>query len=128
MDPYLIPPLSSRIDIRSYSEKLHNYAIHFSAWDEDYPVGIALCYFNRPETGVGYISSFSVRNEYQKKGIAGILIKNVTKYAREEHISKINLEVYRCNHNAINFYKKYGFKPVYRNETDQFSSMVLILI
>lgn len=127
MDPYLVPTLSSRIDIRSYSEKLHNYATHFSAWDKDYPVGIALCYFNKPEEGVGYISSFSVRNEYQKKGIAGNLIKKVTKYAKEEHFSKISLEVNKSNMNAIKFYEKYGFKPIYRDATDQFFSMILIL-
>jgi len=127
MDPYLVPTLSSRIDIRSYSEKLHNYATHFSAWDKDYPVGIALCYFNRPETGVGYISSFSVRNEYQKKGIAGNLIRKVAEYARERHFSKISLEVYKYNLNAIKFYEKYGFKSICRDVTGQFFSMILIL-
>jgi len=127
IDQSLIPPLSTRVDIRDYSEKLQCNAIHFCALDNDSLVGIVACYFNEPEGKTGYISSFSVVESHRSKGIAGNLLKSVTDYAINKGFETIILRVFRHNKAAINLYEKFGFYKETQDNLNEFVKMKYVL-
>lgn len=103
------PNLSSRLDIKEYSIKLHKYATHFCAYDKKKLIGLIACYFNDHETQTGFISSVSVIKNYQRKGIAKDLLKMVISFGKRNTFKKIKLEVNCKNHKANSIYKRSGF-------------------
>jgi len=52
----------------------------------------------------------SVRKDYWGNGIAYEMMSLLIKWARENKITKINLQVREDNERAINLYKKFGFE------------------
>ncbi|MEM3408445.1 MAG: ribosomal protein S18-alanine N-acetyltransferase [Candidatus Micrarchaeia archaeon] len=58
----------------------------------------------------GYIRSIAVKKEKRKKGVARNLIEYIIK---KFEIKELSLHV-RAGNNAINFYKKLGFKEIER--------------
>ncbi|NLD47926.1 MAG: GNAT family N-acetyltransferase [Clostridiaceae bacterium] len=127
LDKSLLPTLSSRVNIKDYSCKLCNYALHFCAFDEEQMVGIVAGYFNDPDNKTVYISSFSVIKSHRKKGIASTLLKKVIHYAISKGFSKIDLQVYIANESAITFYENFGFNKEFDSGKNEFISMSLIL-
>jgi len=127
IDQYLVPALSSRVDIRSYSDKLHCKAIHFCALDNDCLIGMAACYFNEPAGKVGYISSFSVSELYRNKSVAANLFKLISDYGLSKGFEKIRLGVYRLNEPAIMLYKKSGFHKEKQDSNNEFVMMTCLL-
>ena len=80
-----------------------------------------------------YINNFAVIQKCRKKGIGGILLKEIIKKAREENYIHITLEARESNENAINFYKNNGFvnigirRNLYSNPTENGVIMKLTL-
>jgi len=62
------------------------------------------------------ILRIGIKKEYQRKGAGTEFIKNLIEFAKKEKISKIFLEVKASNLQAFNFYKKLGFKEIYRRK------------
>lgn len=56
--------------------------------------------------------SLTVRKIYWGQGIGSALIKELIKYAKENGIEILNLEVRSDNANAIHLYEKFGFKHI----------------
>lgn len=54
----------------------------------------------------------SVRKKYWNHGIGSKLMKELIKYAKENGIEILNLEVRSDNVNAIHLYEKFGFKNI----------------
>ena len=57
-----------------------------------------------------HINYFYIDERYRRCGIGKKLIEEAYKYGKEVGINTIDLNVYMRNINAINFYKKQGFK------------------
>ncbi|MBM3206734.1 MAG: GNAT family N-acetyltransferase [Candidatus Staskawiczbacteria bacterium] len=64
----------------------------------------------------GEIAFLSVIKEYQRKGIAMKLIKNIVDLAKTKGINKLYLDVRKENDAAIKLYLKCGFKMVSINK------------
>jgi 2-polyprenyl-3-methyl-5-hydroxy-6-metoxy-1,4-benzoquinol methylase len=109
-DSHFSPPLSSRVNLLEYSDKLFAKAVSFEAWDEGILVGMVNAYLNSSETRHGYITNVSILEEYKGKGIASSLLKMCLAYAREHEYNRITLEVSSENFPAIKLYSKSGFK------------------
>lgn len=62
--------------------------------------------------GEGYITNICVHPEYRCLGYASMLINKVIDYSNQNNLDFITLEVRESNCNAINLYKKFGFKEV----------------
>lgn len=58
----------------------------------------------------GYITNIAVLKEYRRMSVGSALMSNALKFAKENHMLFLTLEVRESNHVAINFYDKYGFK------------------
>lgn len=88
-----------------------NKCICIGAYAEKEIVGI-LWTFKRSFAGTMryHINYFSVKDTYQNKGIGKMLLYRLKEIAKEEGISKIDLNVNLDNEKARNFYSKHLFK------------------
>jgi len=109
-DKLFIPKLSQRVNIREYSQKLFENAVHFEAWDRDVLIGLISMYINSKNIIIGYISSVGVLSEYANNGIASSLLTTCIKYSINKNLDNIQLEVNKKNFSALSLYKKFKFK------------------
>lgn len=115
-DTQFEPPLSDRVSLKEYSQKLNKYSVTFEAWNTSELIGLISVYLNDIKLGVGFISNVSVLIEYEKMGIASRLIKMVKNYAIDLNFSELSLEVNNENIEGIDFYLKHGFKQQSKEE------------
>ena len=85
-----------------------------------------VAYHNEEKTAIGFlelkenteklylIEGVFVDPNYRKMGVANKLLNYATALAKENGAKKIHLNVYTTNNNAINLYKKIGFKEISR--------------
>ncbi len=104
---YFIPPLEERIDLEAYSEKIHEKATTFEAWNGSDLVGLIAVYYN---PAGGFITNVSVTKEWMGTGVASVLIDNCIAYSAEKNSFELDLEVNQQNILAVNFYKRYQFE------------------
>ncbi|MBU0689897.1 MAG: GNAT family N-acetyltransferase [Gammaproteobacteria bacterium] len=108
-DADFVPPLSERIAIVGYANKLSVKATRFEAWLEDKLIGLVAAYCNDQESRHAFISSVSVLHTWQGKGIADSLLKLCLAHAEKTGMRRIDLEVAADNKAAIALYKRNGF-------------------
>lgn len=108
-DADFVPPLSSRVEINDYAQKITSKATRFEAWSGGMLVGLVANYCNDQESRIAYITSVSVLREWMCKGIAANLIKQCIKHAEMSGMRQINLDVASDNAPAIKLYEKIGF-------------------
>lgn len=58
----------------------------------------------------GHVISIAIKPNFRKKGVGLNLIKEIVRILKLNKANKLILEVNVANKNAINFYKKIGFK------------------
>jgi RimJ/RimL family protein N-acetyltransferase len=58
----------------------------------------------------GYIGLMSVKKEYRGNGYGGEIIKALQEWFKTKKIAEVKLKVFANNLNAVNAYKKLGFK------------------
>jgi len=104
-----VPPLSSRVDIKDYAQKIANKATRFEAWSDCTLVGLVAAYCNDRENCIAYITSVSVLREWTSKGIAARLMTKCIESAKASCMRQVSLEVAVDNMPAIKLYKKSGF-------------------
>ncbi len=108
-DQSFVPPLSSRINIEEYAQKIHDKAITFEAWQGNTLIGLIAAYFSSNGQKIAFITNVSVYSNYMGAGIASKLLDMTIHYASLHHYTTINLEVNCNNTPAIHFYKKNRF-------------------
>lgn len=59
-----------------------------------------------------HLDNIAVKREYQNQNIGSMLFNNITKWAKDKGINRIELKVYSFNIDAINFYSNNGFKDL----------------
>ncbi len=108
-DGLFIPPLSERVEVNEYSQKIASLATRFEAWTEDGLAGLLAAYCNDQSQATAYITSLSVSPRFQGQGVAAKLLNNCISYLTQLGFIAIKLEVNRHNTKAMNLYEKYGF-------------------
>lgn len=108
-DIFFAPPLSQRVRIPDYAQKLVSQTLRFEAWSNNLLVGLVAAYCNNQEARVAYITSVSVVKDWAGNGIAQCLMQQCIKHANTINMRKIQLEVDRENRLARNLYTKIGF-------------------
>jgi ribosomal protein S18 acetylase RimI-like enzyme len=109
------PPLSSRVDIRTYAQKLHDRAVRFEAWLSEELVGLVASYCNQPDEGKSFVTSVSVLPEWQGQGIAGRLMRKCIEHVRVLGFGQMELEVDQRSLPAVVLYQKLGFNTLSSN-------------
>lgn len=110
VDEYFTPsPLSEKINLLSYSEKLANYAEHFYAVDANKLIGMCCCYINDPQRERVFITITCIDPEYIGRGIGKDLTFACENHARNEGFKFIEFEVHVENLRSIGMHKKIGY-------------------
>lgn len=107
-DASFAPPLSSRVDLAAYADKLAAHARRVEAWQGDVLIGLIAMYANDPDQG-GFITNVSVLPGHQGQGIAGELLTRTLALATELGLPRLRLEVYADNRAALALYRRHGF-------------------
>lgn len=119
IDGYFSPPLTSKVNIEGYTEKLLNNAyIDYNTYNDDI-IALFAGYINK---NTFFLTLFVIDEIFQGKKVSYPLFNKNIEYLRKEKISIINLEVYKNNHRAITFYKKFNFKIISENNDSYFMS------
>ena len=108
-DADFVPPLSVRVEIRDYAQKIADKATRFEAWSNGTLVGLVAAYCNDLETRIAHITSVSVLKGWTGNSIAAHLIDQCVERAAAAGMRQITLEVAVDNMPAINLYEKSGF-------------------
>ncbi len=112
-DGSFVPPLSDRVEIDAYAEKLVRVGRRYEAWAEGQLVGLVAGYLDDP--AAGFISSVSVIPSWKRKGIGNALLAAFITHACVAGIRTVRLEVYRENDAALRLYRTLGFSEVNRS-------------
>jgi ribosomal protein S18 acetylase RimI-like enzyme len=108
-DADFIHPLSSRVEISEYAQKIASKATKFEAWSGNSLVGLVAVYCNNQENLIAYITSVSVMKEWLGNRIAARLMSQCVDHVRASSMQQISLEVASDNTPAIKLYEKNGF-------------------
>lgn len=114
-DADFVPPLSGRVEILNYAQKVAINAIRFEAWSAGRLVGLVAAYCNDHHRQTAYITTVSVTRAWNGKGIAAKLMNQCVAYAKASQIQHISLEVASDNTPAIRLYKRCGFVAAKKN-------------
>lgn len=112
VDSLLIPPLSSRVDLAEYAERVCNRAILFVAKDGEEWVGVEAVYFNEyPE--YSFTTHLSVKKEYQNDSNVGIeLMLRQLRYLKAHRTKGLRFTIRKSNTQLLNYHLKTGGKIV----------------
>lgn len=102
------PPLSSRVNLAAYADKLIASARRVEAWQDGTLVGLIAVYANDPPRG-GFITNVSVLPSHHGRGIAGELLVRTLALATELGLPRLRLEVHADNTAALALYRRHGF-------------------
>lgn len=109
-DADFVPPLSTRVVIDRYAEKLADKAERFEAWVEGNLVGLVASYCDRPESGAAFVSSVSLLPARRGSGLGGKLMRDCCAYAAAAGFKRVELRVDTGNGPARLFYGRLGFR------------------
>lgn len=108
-DVDFVPPLSGRVGITDYAQKIARKATKFEAWSNCTLVGLVAVYCNDHESRIAYVTNVSVLKAWNGKGIAARLMEQCIEYVEALGMWQISLEVASDNTPAIRLYEKSGF-------------------
>jgi GNAT superfamily N-acetyltransferase/2-polyprenyl-3-methyl-5-hydroxy-6-metoxy-1,4-benzoquinol methylase len=108
-DGAFVPPLSSRVNVGDYAEKIAAKACRFEAWVNGGLAGLVAAYCNAQDKGKAFITSVSILPGWQGQGIASQLMEDCITYLRGRDFALVELEVTNDNTAAIALYRKHGF-------------------
>jgi ribosomal protein S18 acetylase RimI-like enzyme len=108
-DTDFVPPLSGRVEINDYAQKIASKATRFEAWSGGTLVGLVAAYCNNQEKRIAYITSVSVLKAWTGKGIAARLMSRCVEHAKALGMRQVSLEVASDNTSAIRLYEKSGY-------------------
>jgi ribosomal-protein-alanine N-acetyltransferase len=103
------PPLSSVVDISSYTLKIVNNAKIISFHERGELIAFIAFYCNDMNDKIGYMSMLAVAKEMRGKGLAINLITSSIDVLKNEGFKIYRLEVYKSNIKAITLYERFGF-------------------
>ncbi|MDO5429831.1 GNAT family N-acetyltransferase [Parabacteroides sp.] len=109
VDSSIPSPLSSRVEIHEYCEKLCSNATHLCARCNNRLIGLISIYINNYNSRIGYISLVHISNNYRKYGIATKLLNRMFHIVRDRGFFIVDLEVDKTNIKARNLYDKFHF-------------------
>jgi ribosomal protein S18 acetylase RimI-like enzyme len=107
-----VPPLSSRVSLPDYAQKLATLADRFEAWESDRLIGLVAAYLRSSNTLEGFISSVSICGDFEGKGLASRLMQECFDAAVAKGLTFLLLEVAQRDQQACGFYRKHGFQPI----------------
>lgn len=105
LDDCYVTPLSSRVNLSDYAQKIASRAYVFTARSNDQLVGIVAVYFN-PSPLYSFCTDVSVQPEYQRTQRIGYsLLKKAILFTKENHSAGFSLI---ADVSLVRFYTQLG--------------------
>lgn len=111
-DAFFVPPLSSKVEMKLYSQKLAMHAVNFEAWNDEKLIGLVSVYLNDSQKKMAFISNVSIISTFAHKGIATRLLNECVQFTKDLQFGAVGLEVSLRNGRALSLYIKLGFKEI----------------
>jgi len=108
-DTHFIPPLSTRVNLGAYAEKIVNHAERFEAWSMGELAGLVAAYANDAGRSGVFVTNVSVVPELWGGGVGRQLMENCIDHARRAGFERVSLRVDREQAAAIGLYSRCGF-------------------
>lgn len=105
-----IPKLDEIVEIKNYTNKIHNNALIVESWENNILVGIIACYANNNITKEAFITCVCVSKEFQGRGISKMMFNHLYKILKSKQFQEISLEVSKKNKKALKLYESECFK------------------
>lgn len=102
-------PLSIRVDLKTFSTKLHELSTTFVIVYKGVVAGLIASYFYDISSKKGFITIVHIKQSFRGKHMSDFLLESVQSYAKSLSFKYIDLMVYRDNISAFNLYTKHGF-------------------
>lgn len=109
---FLPDPLSERLDVDAYAEKVIKHGTVLLAMAEQVSLALAVMYANDQDTKRAYMSLLAVRPEARGRGIARELVNACVEHARERGMMCIQLRTLESNAKAMRLYTRAGFEKI----------------
>lgn len=109
-------PLSARVDIEAFSQKLSDLSTTFIVFKNSEIAGLICSYFYQPETKKGFITLVHTKHEYRGQHLSLPLLEAVKQYAKGRGFESIGLIVSKQQTSAYNLYSRHGFVTVTEEE------------
>lgn len=104
-----IPPLSGRVNIEDYSNKIFRQSVTYEAWFANKLIGLVAVYFSDFPGRLAFITNVSVESQYVRIGIPSKLLSDCIAEAKDRRCASMELEVDSLNAPAIKLYEKFNF-------------------
>lgn len=106
------PPLSSKVNINEFVQKIMASAIIVKAVLNNEIIGIASFYTNDFISFEGHLTLLTVDEKYRNMGIASALIDKMFEILKEKGMISVDLTTELENENARKLYEKMGFEII----------------
>jgi ribosomal protein S18 acetylase RimI-like enzyme len=119
VDLDFVPPISSKVDLVQYAQKLNSKATHCVAQESggEKIIGLISFYCNDPQKINAYISVFGVFESARGKGLGSEMFDRVIDYVKGMGFAFMSFQTWESNR-ALSFYKSRGF-TVYEKIQDR---------
>lgn len=109
-------PLSARVDMEAFSQKLSDLSTTFIIFKNGEVAGLICAYFYQPETKKGFITLVHTKHEYRGQHLSLHLLNAVKEYACKLGFERITLFVSKQQTSAFQLYSSHGFEILSEEE------------
>lgn len=112
-------PLSERVDLLSYAEKLALHAFNFFLTETYTDIAHAAIYYNELESSV-FLSNIAILEDYAGYGLGSSLLSEIELFSISKNAMTFSLEADANSAKLNKFYVKRGFKVIRSNRHTSF--------
>ena len=109
-------PLSARVDMEAFSQKLSDFSTTFVIYKNASVAGLICSYFYDPASKAGFITLVHTKHEYRGQHLSLHLLDIVKEYARKKDFERITLFVSKQQTSAFQLYSRHGFNVLMEEE------------
>jgi len=125
VDAEFEPPLSQRLCITTYVDKMLVNAVLFPMLDAGRLAGFVAMYCNDAVGRIAYITMVAVDPASRATGVGSGLVRSAIAHAQRVGCNKVALEVYKSNLSALRLYTKLGFSVARESSSSAFLELPL---
>jgi len=123
IDPEIVPPIGTKVDLHKWSIKLDTFAINFASLDQLGNIEALLSFYVNKES---FITFFAVSKNHRRKGFGSKLLDACIHECKKEQSNSIKVHTWLSNKKAIILYMSKDFNKVeIRNNRSVDSTLIL---
>lgn len=112
-------PLSARVDMDIFSQKLSDLSTTFVIYKDAEVAGLICSYFYDPASKAGFITLVHTKHEYRGQHLSLHLLNTVKEYAHKRGFERITLFVSKQQTSAYQLYSRHGFTVLSEDENER---------